>query len=162
MGVASGTAHFRAAERRRTAHAAEELRSLSKLRAHHGKAAADCRRTVRHYESTLQELRLLQQARASAQEAKQASGASLITPAVESGAERTEDEASGRLQSVGQEAHGKLTMFHAKHSVDYLESISFHMQNTQDEEHGVNTDLAGASNAFARVSRNSNVELVGG
>merc|ERR1712232_137029 len=44
--VASGTAHSRAAERRRSAANAEELRSLSKLRAHHGKAAADCRRTV--------------------------------------------------------------------------------------------------------------------
>merc|ERR1712217_13645 len=148
MGVASGTAHFRAAERRRSAHAAEELRSLSKLRAHHGKAAADCRRTVRHYESTLQELRVLQQARACAQEAKQASGASLITPAVESGAERAEDEVSKRLEDAGQEASGKLAMFHAKHEVDYMESIAFHMRNTLDEEHGVNTDLAGVADAF--------------
>lgn len=146
-----GAAHQQAAACRTEVHATEELRVLSKLRAHHGKAAADCKRAVRKYESALRELRFLQRARSDAFEVKKISGDSPFTPAVESGAQRVEEAGQQRLHEAAEAVKGKLTMFQAKHAVDYAESIAFHMKNVVREERSVADELAGIGGAIEQI-----------
>jgi len=136
-----GTVHKQAATRRDAARAAEELHVVSKLRAHSGKAAADCRRAVRRYECALREVQLMETARREATRAKEVSGDSLLTPTVEGESERAEEASKQRLQSATDEAKAKLSMFQAKHAVDYASSLALHMKSTQAEEGAIRDEF---------------------
>lgn len=141
--MSCGTAHQQAAACRMEAHAAEELHVLSKLRAHHGKAAADCRRAVRKFEAATQELRVLQHARMEAQTSKEmASGDSPLAPTVESDAARLEEARAQRVRSAAETVRGKLTMFEAKHAADYAASVASHFSSVAAEEGRISAAFA--------------------
>lgn len=151
---ACGRVHQQASARRLEAHAAEELHVVSKLRAHHGKAAVDCRRTARRYECTWQELQVLRRARNSTQRMKQmASGDSPLTPVVEGNANTTEESVLQRLRAEADASRGKLTMFQAKHSADYGSSMGAHMEAISAETAALATAFAGAASAAEMVKK---------
>lgn len=151
---ACGLAQQRAAAARREASGVEEVHVLSKLRAHDGKAASDCRRAVRQYEAALHELRLLRRARLEAQLSKQAaSGDSMLAPRVEADAARLEEAWLERVRETGDKAEAKLRMFQAKHQSDYAFSIATHMAGIAAEEQRIAEAHAEAAGAVAVVRR---------
>lgn len=152
--VACGSSYQKAAARRLEACEAEELRVLSKLRAHHIKAAADCRRAVRGYEASSQELRVLQRARAEAQDAKRLAGDSLLTPAVEGRAERMQSAATQCCSVASEVARSKLSMFEAKHAIDFVATVGLHIRNVTEEERGVAAHYAGIDDAIDGILQN--------
>jgi len=157
-----GVAHQQAAACRMEAHAAEELHVLSKLRAHDGKAAADCRRSVRKFEAAVQELRVLQKARLEAQSAKQmANGDSPLTPTVEADAARFEETWVQRVQSAGEAVRGKLSMFEAKHAADYAASVVSHFSSVATEESRISQAFADIATSLDPIRRSAaTVQLV--
>mmetsp|Transcript_76175 Transcript_76175/g.205494 ORF Transcript_76175/g.205494 Transcript_76175/m.205494 type:complete len:387 (-) Transcript_76175:135-1295(-) len=151
---ACGEAHQQAGSARTEACAAEELHVLSKLRAHDGKAASDCRRTVRQYEAAVHELALLRRARQDAQLAKQAASCdSVLAPTVEGDAARSEEAWVQRVQASGEAVQGKLSMFEAKHAVDYAASVTSHMKSVAAEESRVSGAFAEAAKSVEVVRR---------
>lgn len=154
-----GRVHKQEASCRMEAHAVEELHVLSKLRSHHGKAAADCRKAVRLYEAARQELSVLRHARLEAQRAKeQASGDSPLTPTVEADAARLEEESVRRVKTCGDAVRGKLSMFEAKHAADYASSVASHMGSVAAEDIRVSAtfaDIPGALEAIRRAAPSS-------
>jgi len=157
-----GKVHQQAASKRLEAHAAEELHVVSKLRAHHGKAGSDVKRTARKYEMAWQELQTLRRARSEAQRTKQsASGDTMLSPTVETNAASTEEQKVAFLRSAADSVRGKLTMFEAKHGTDYGVSMGTHMGCLAVEQKAV-ADIYATAQDSAEVVKASKPSIGAG
>merc|ERR1712232_1145707 len=86
-----------------------------------------------------------------AQEAKRASGDSVLSFAVEQGADRAEDAVKHRIRAVNEVVRGKLSMFAAKHSVDFVATVALHAKNAVNEERGIVDEFKGIDGAIDEV-----------